>query len=41
MVKNLGIGKGPKTTSAFLNEFCEKTQKAQQALAEELGKLAQ
>jgi uracil-DNA glycosylase family 4 len=40
LVKNIGIGKGPKTTSEFLNQFCEKAQKAQQALAEELGKLA-
>ena len=39
MVKNLGIGKGPKTIPEFLNQFCEKAQKAQQALAEELGKL--
>ena len=40
-VKNLGIGKGPRTTPEFLNQWCEKTQKAQQALAEEIGKLAQ
>jgi uracil-DNA glycosylase family 4 len=40
MVKNVGVGSGPKTTSEFLNQSCEKIQKAQQALAEELGKLA-
>lgn len=39
MSKNLGLVKGPKTMSEFLNGWCEKCQKAQQALLEELGKV--
>ena len=36
MSKNMGLTSGPKTTSEFLNGWCEKCQKAEKSLREEL-----
>ena len=36
MSKNMGLTSGPKTTSEFLNGWCEKCQKAEKSLRKEL-----